>query len=142
MKKFLFVFSLLITAALLRSQTSELPELVLEDFAEGFDAPIDVQHAGDSRLFIVEQPGRIWVVNPDGIKSEQPFLDITDRVLYDGGERGLLGLAFDPSYKTNGFFYVNYINLAGNTTIARFRASIADPNRAQKNSEAIVLIVE
>ncbi len=70
-----------------------------------------------------------------------PYLDITDRVGADSSERGLLGLAFDPQYKQNGFFYVNYTDLNGNTVIARFKVT-ADPNLADPASEKKLLGVQ
>ena len=60
---------------------------------------------GSGRLFIVEQAGRILVAQPASATSTV-FLDIQSRVL-NGGEQGLLGLAFHPDYSTNGRFFVN-----------------------------------
>jgi glucose/arabinose dehydrogenase len=72
----------------------------------------------DSRLFIVERTGRVRVVK-DGALLPTPFLDIANKVNF-AGERGLLGMAFDPSYATNGRFYVYYVDLSGNVTLERF----------------------
>src|SRR5262245_13370550 len=85
--------------------------------------PLDVQVVpGDrTRLFVVEQEGRIRIVRERALVSP-PFLDIVARV-GSGGERGLLGLAFHPQYATNGRFYVNYTDRSGNTHISEFRAS-------------------
>ena len=77
---------------------------------------------------IVEQGGRVRVLQR-GILRPDPFLDLTGQVLYSG-ERGLLGLAFAPDYATSGRVFVNFVNLAGNTVIARFRRSAGDPFRA------------
>lgn len=95
-----------------------------------------VTHAGDARLFVVEQPGRIRVVE-DGALLGVPFLDIRDRVDDSGNEQGLLGLAFHPGFATNGHFYVNYTwdppgsNL-DRTRISRFTAApgayVVDPS--------------
>ena len=75
--------------------------------ASGLSNPVHVAApAGDARLFIVEQPGRIRIVK-NGLLLATPFLDITSRVLF-GGERGLLSVAFDPAYAANGFFYVYF----------------------------------
>jgi glucose/arabinose dehydrogenase len=74
-------------------------------------------------LFVVEQAGRIRVIRGEQVLSS-PYLDITQKVTY-GGERGLLGLAFSPSFKTNGHFYVNYVDTSGDTVIAQGTA--ADP---------------
>ncbi|MDZ7292551.1 MAG: PQQ-dependent sugar dehydrogenase [candidate division KSB1 bacterium] len=109
-----------------------------------FNYPVDLQHPGDGtdRLFVVEQPGMIRTFeNSSTASSATTFLDIRDRVEY-GGEKGLLGLAFHPDYKNNGYFYVNYTARRQNqlrTTIARFRVSANDANLADKNSELILL---
>src|SRR5258708_27006865 len=90
----------------------------------GLDHPVDIQFSNDGsgRMFIIEQVGRIRMVKNNQLVAA-PFLDITDRVGSNGSERGLLGLAFHPDYTNNGFFYVNYTDLIGNTVIARFHAS-------------------
>jgi glucose/arabinose dehydrogenase len=79
--------------------------------------------AGDvGRLFIVEQGGLIRILNAlDGTPRGTPFLDIRGLVLF-GGEQGLLGMAFDPNYSTNGRFYVYYTNRSGDQVIARYQA--------------------
>ncbi len=104
--------------------------------ATGLDNPVAITHAGDNRLFITLQAGRI-VIFENGQIRPQPFLDIRDRV-GSGGERGLLSVAFHPAYAQNGFFYVNYTDLSGTTVIARYRVS-ADPDMALVGSEAILL---
>jgi glucose/arabinose dehydrogenase len=73
----------------------------------------------------------------DGQVLAEPFLDISAQVSCCG-ERGLLGLAFHPDYEQNGFFYVNYTDLNGDTSISRFSVS-ADPGRADPQSEARLL---
>ncbi|MGD8605561.1 MAG: PQQ-dependent sugar dehydrogenase, partial [Anaerolineales bacterium] len=72
--------------------------------AQGFNRPLFVAHAGDQRLFVVEQPGRILVIS-QGALLDAPLLDISDRVRDSGNEQGLLGLAFDPAFDQNGYFY-------------------------------------
>lgn len=88
--------------------------------------------AGDSRLFIVEQRGTIRVVK-NGQLLTAPYLDIRAK-LTSGGERGLLGLAFHPNFAQNGFFYVQYTDLNGNSEIERYHAlpasDVADANSA------------
>ena len=85
--------------------------------------------AGDSRLFIVEQAGRIKIFK-NGALLATPFLDISSRIS-SGGERGLLSMAFHPSYASNGLFYVYDTDLSGNIRIERFGsvpgADVADP---------------
>lgn len=88
-----------------------------------------------SRAFVVEQGGTIRLLDlPSGAVHTIPFLDITALVT-SGGERGLLGLAFDPDYAANGRFYVFYTNVSGDIAISRyvrnaFNADIADPGSA------------
>jgi len=94
---------------------------------------------GDPRLFVVEQQGRIRVIR-DGHLLEQPFLDIT-RSVSDGGERGLLSVAFHPDYAHNGQLFVNYTDRNGDTRIERYRVS-DDPDRADPASAQLVLAID
>jgi glucose/arabinose dehydrogenase len=129
--------------------TGEAPSLALRDVATGFVDPLFVTYApGDtSRLFVVEQAGRILVL-VDGEVQEEPFLDIVDNVQRDGNEQGLLGLAFHPDYADNGRFFVNYtarggVNGAANggTIVSEFTAS-SEPNSADAGSERVLLSVD
>jgi glucose/arabinose dehydrogenase len=106
----------------------------------GLNMPIGLANAGDGsgRLFILEQAGVIRILQENQLQAE-PFLDITNRVGCCG-ERGLLGLAFHPQYSENGFFFVNYTDINGDTVIARFQAS-EEANRADANSEVKLLTV-
>jgi len=106
----------------------------LESFATGLSSPVSLKHAGDNRLFAVERAGVIKIINDDGTVEAIPFIDINSIVTNNGGEQGLLALAFHPDYVTNGYFYVNYIDNGGNTVISRFTrntTSTADPNSEQ-----------
>jgi glucose/arabinose dehydrogenase len=107
----------------------------------GFVDPVLVTSAGDGsgRLFVVEQPGRIRVIAGGSVLST-PFLDLRGSVS-SGGERGLLGLAFHPSYPTVPYVYVNYTNLNGDTSINRFRVS-ADANVIDPSSRFHILTVK
>lgn len=89
-----------------------------------------------NRLFIVEQTGGIRIVK-DGALLPAPFLDLSARISA-GGERGLLGLAFDPQYATTGRFVVHYTNPAGDTHLSTFQVS-PDPDVADPASEQIIL---
>ncbi len=84
----------------------------LTAIASGLASPVYVTNAGDGsgRLFIVEQAGRILVMN-DGRVLPTPFLDIRSLVVA-GGERGLLSVAFHPDFESNGVFVVNYTRSA------------------------------
>ncbi len=98
--------------------------------ATGLFEPTDIQFPddGSGRMFVVEQPGRIRIVQNGQILSP-PFLDISAEVGSAGSEQGLLGLAFHPGFKDHPYFYVNYTDMNGNTMIARFQANgdQADP---------------
>jgi len=90
----------------------------------GLERPVFVTQAPGEpkRLYVVEQPGRIRVVESGRLRAA-PFLDIRSQVESGGSEQGLLGLAFSPSYARDGFFYVNYsLRPSGDTMIVRYRA--------------------
>jgi glucose/arabinose dehydrogenase len=113
--------------------------LRLQEVAAGLSSPLYLTApAGDPRLFVVEQPGRIRIVQ-DGKLLSSPFLDLTSRV-GSGGERGLLSVAFHPQYAANGFFYVNYTDRNGDTHVERYSVS-ADPNVADPASARLLLTV-
>src|SRR5262245_36963256 len=109
-----------------------------------FDQPIFVTSpSGDPRLFVVERPGYIQVLH-DGTRSQ--FLDIHTRTTTDG-ERGLLSMAFDQHYATNGLFYVFYTGdgtdsggLLGDVHIDEFQVS-TDPNVANAASRRTVMTI-
>ncbi|NLT68087.1 MAG: PQQ-dependent sugar dehydrogenase, partial [Acidobacteria bacterium] len=118
-------------------------DVILEPLASGLSSPVYMTTArdGTDRRFIVEQQGRILVLQPDS-STPAPFLDIVDRVL-SGGERGLLGLAFHPQFPQNRFFFVNYTRQPdGATVVARYSILNSDPNRANPASEVVFLTVE
>lgn len=95
--------------------------------------------AGDTtRLFVVEQSGAIRVVRHDSLLPTS-FLDFTGHIGF-GGERGLLSMAFHPSYASNGHFYVYYTNLAGDIRIVRYTVS-ANPNVADSTTGDTILKV-
>jgi glucose/arabinose dehydrogenase len=90
--------------------------------AEGLQSPVFLTApAGDARLFVVERRGRIRVVK-GGALLPTPFLDITSRVNFTG-ERGLLGMAFDPAYATSGRFYVYYVDAASDLRLEAFEST-------------------
>lgn len=112
--------------------------LALQSFATGFTDPVEITHAGDSRLFVVEQGGLIKILNSNGTVNSTPFLNVSS-LISTGGERGLLGLAFPPNYATTGYFFINYTNSAGNTVIARYSVS-ANPNVANTTGTILMTI--
>ena len=105
----------------------------------GFSEPVALASpAGDSRLFIVEKAGRIQLLD-NGARST--YLDISAQVDTDG-ERGLLGLAFDPNFAANGRFYVNYIDKATkNTVVAAYTAPSAASNTADAASAKTIISI-
>lgn len=119
------------------------PDISLNVYESGFSRPIDIVHCNDDRLFIVEQRGKIKIIDAQGNTLGTPFLDISDRVNQTGNERGLLGMTFHPDFKNNGYFYVNYTdaNASGTTRIARFSVSQLDSNLADANSELNIMSV-
>jgi glucose/arabinose dehydrogenase len=138
MIKKLFLFTIFIFC-LYNSAISQ-PSISIESFASGFNSPVSIKNAGDSRLFIVEQGGVIKILNVDGSVNTEPFLNI-DNLVLSGGERGLLGLAFHPNYMNNGYFFVNYTNNSGNTVIARYSVNSSNPDIANPSSAFILMTI-
>ena len=102
------------------STSTQIPldETTLEAIpvADSFEQPVlALSPAGDERLYVVDQPGRIWVVDLES-ESVGLFVDLTSDVVF-GGERGLLGLAFHPDFAANGRLFVNYTGNSGQTRI-------------------------
>ena len=112
----------------------------VEEVARGLNNPVYLTAPeGDARLFVVEQPGRIRIID-NGRLVEKPFLDITGKVGY-GGERGLLSVAFHPLYSTNGFLFVNYTDKNGNTRIERYTVS-SDRNLVDPAAAKLILAID
>ena len=116
-------------------------QITTEIYAEGFSSPVSLTHAGDERLFVVERGGKIRIISSPGTIETNPFLDLSGMITA-GGERGLLGLAFHPGYAENGYFFVNYTDLDGNTVIARYSISAEDPDLADPESEMVMLTID
>lgn len=95
----------------------ELPDtLGVEEIATGLTAPLDMAFPPfpEVRAYIVDQVGRIAVLDSDGVRTE-PFLDVTDQMVELSGyeERGLLGMALHPAFETNGRVFVRYSGAGG-----------------------------
>jgi glucose/arabinose dehydrogenase len=113
--------------------------------------PLVLTGAGDgtNRVFVVSQYGTIHVWPNDPAADEmKTFLDIRDRVQYDdkSNEEGFLGLAFHPKYKENGEFFVYYTAKPTKenphlSVISRFRVSKDEPNKADPDSEEILMTI-
>ncbi|MDP9279569.1 MAG: PQQ-dependent sugar dehydrogenase [Gemmatimonadota bacterium] len=120
--------------------TSNDVRLGVEQVASGLDQPVYLTApVSDPRLFIVEQPGRIRVVE-NGRLLDKPFLDIVDKVR-SGGEQGLLSVAFHPQYRSNGFLFVNHTDKNGDTRIERYTVS-TDRNVADPRSAKVILSID
>jgi len=130
------------------------PKVKMEAFVSGLNSPLAmVQPAGDNRMFVIEQWGRVMIVE-DGKLNGTPFLDIRSLVIDrhpDFDERGLLGLAFHPDFANNGKFYVAYsgpLDFQGDlgqmlwyshsNIVSEFTVSADDPNTADRKSERIL----
>ncbi|MBI4521797.1 MAG: PQQ-dependent sugar dehydrogenase [Gemmatimonadetes bacterium] len=117
------------------------PALRVELVADGLQALTHLTSPpSDPRLFVVEQRGRIRIIDAGGTLRTTPFLDITDRVCCCG-ERGLLSVAFHPGYASNGWFYLNYTDAQGDTRVERYTVS-SDANLADRASAKLILRVE
>jgi glucose/arabinose dehydrogenase len=116
----------------------------LDVVATGLSDPLFVGHAGDgsNRLFIVERGGTIRVLHKGSPAPEPtPFLDIHTKVATAGGEQGLLGLAFHPSYAINRRFFVYYSRASdGAEVIAEYAASTSNPDVADPTEEIFLTI--
>jgi glucose/arabinose dehydrogenase len=132
-----------VTAVLTASADPSTVSVSLQVVARGLERPVAVRAAGDgsARLFVVEQPGVVRIIDGDGLRAT-PFLDIRSRVRDSSNEQGLLGLAFHPDYANNGRFFVNYTDVAGDTVVAEFARSEEDPDLADTSAEAIILTIE
>jgi glucose/arabinose dehydrogenase len=94
---------------------------------------------GSGRLFVTGKLGVVQVVK-DGEVLDEPLVDIGDRVAWEGGEQGLLSLAFHPEFQENGFFYLYYTAKPDDRTVlSRFQISAEDPDFAPAESETILM---
>lgn len=120
-------------------------ELSSELVAKGFSKPVYATALPGQQgcILVLEQKGVIKVIK-DGKVLRSAFLNIADRVHYPlspGDERGLMGLAFHPNYRTNGYLYVNYVDENDVTHVSRF--SITDnPLKADPRSELVLIALE
>lgn len=128
----------------------------LELVADGLAAPVVFKPIpdGSGRSVIADQTGQVYVLDAEGNLLDEPFLDLSGRLVEistDYDERGLLGLAFHPEYADNGRFFVYYSGPLGadapadwnhTSHISEFQVSATDPNLADSESEEILLQVD
>ncbi|MBK8392357.1 MAG: PQQ-dependent sugar dehydrogenase [Saprospiraceae bacterium] len=113
-------------------------------YKSGFTNPVDLTNANDGsgRLFIVEQGGRIKILDKNKNILATPFLNISHKI-NPNGERGLLGLAFHPDFENNGYLFINYVTRSVDTTIiARYTVSNSNPNIVDTTSLKILLKIK
>jgi len=132
-----------LTAVLTPSPGLPAPDsarLAWKPVLSGLEKPVDMADLGRGRWLILEQPGVVRLVL-EGVLQPAPFMDLRDRVGSQGSEQGLLGIALDPAFEQNGFFYLNYTDQRGNTVVARYVLG-ADGQTGDVSSEQVILYVE
>ena len=116
-----------------------VPEIKLVPLASGIGPITSITNAGDARLFLTLQTGKVLIFG-GGQVQPAAFLDLAP-LISCCGERGLLGIAFHPRYSANRFFFVDYTNTAGNTVIARYQALAGNADLADPASGVILLTI-
>jgi|JI7StandDraft_1071085.scaffolds.fasta_scaffold17336_2 glucose/arabinose dehydrogenase len=120
-------------------QVQAQPEISYNVVTNGFTAPVDIVNAGDTRLFVVEQAGKVKIW--DGTNTiATPFLDITSITNFSG-EMGLLSLAFHPNYANNRYFFVYYNTANGNINLARYRTKETNAQEADPTSGVVLMSI-
>ena len=109
-----------------------------------FNRPVLLTNAGDgsNRLFIAQQPGKIFVFpNKPDVEEPDLFMDWEKKTTYKNEEfeEGVLGIAFHPKFKSNGEFFMYYTEVPHISVISRFKVSKEDPNKADPASEEQIL---
>jgi len=123
----------------------EIKGITLKLIEKGFDHPVYFVHDPAGRNFVVDQPGRVWML-VDGKKSAKPYLDVVKNVHMDN-ECGFLSIAFHPKFQENGRLFVNYTRKEGErgkakgqiwTMITEFKC---DPksDRVDASTEKVVM---
>jgi glucose/arabinose dehydrogenase len=131
----------LIASAFARGeQLADLPKIKLERLFV-LEKPVEVGTDPMGRLYMIEQVGRVRFVE-DGKPTETPYLDLTKKVFVDY-ECGLLGIAFHPKFKENGYVYANYTAKAPklHTFISEFKVD-PEGKRIDPATERVVMKIE
>ncbi len=114
----------------------------VEAWVSGLSKPVDFapDPSSEERFYVVEQGGKIRIIEDDALLDDAFFSIDTSDFSTQNWEQGLLGLAFDPGFEDNGFFYVNYTAKDGSTRVSRFFA--ADEHSADMDSEEILIEIK
>lgn len=110
--------------------------------------PMVITHANDDsgRIFVATQSGMVHIINKKSPDKTKLFLDIRSKVApwKKNNEEGMLGMVFHPDYKKNGQFFVYYTaeGTPRQSVVSRFQVSKENPNRADADSEQIVLAID
>jgi glucose/arabinose dehydrogenase len=114
--------------------------ILLGKRAEGLSSLTQVTNAGDGtdRLFLVEKRGTIRVFENGAVKPGY-FMDIRSKV-ENGGERGLLGLAFHPDFETNHRLFVFYTRNGGDIVVSRYTTNAAGTDVIESTHSPLMLI--
>jgi glucose/arabinose dehydrogenase len=136
----------IVLLALNLSSTAQTPELSFESFQTGFSSPTTITHAGDDRIFVLEQDGLVKIIENGDVSTFMNIKSIVSSPADDidtyADELGLLGLAFDPDFENNGYFYLNYTNNDLNTIVSRFSVNPDDSDQGDDNSEEVIIEIE
>jgi glucose/arabinose dehydrogenase len=129
------LFLLLFTANVFAQPNITLTPVI----TSGLNEPLQLVNAGDgsNRIFIVQKGGTILAFD-GSYNLLSTFLTVTN--ISTLGERGLLSMAFHPSFSSNGFFYVYYTNSNGDLELARYKVS-SNPNLADASSKATLITI-
>lgn len=138
--------SVLCVLLLLAGEVFAQPFTLVNAFSNlTFTRPVLVTHAGDgtNRVFVVQQNGLIRMFQNDStVSTASTFLNLTNKITSVGNEQGLLGLAFHPNFRENGYLYVNYTATGtGRTVVARYNLLPGNPSKADSLSEVKLLEV-
>lgn len=111
------------------------PNFQVELFAQGMSAPTAMAFAPDGRLFVTEQGGNVRIITADGTLLSSPFLTLSVNAV---GERGLLGIAFDPDFATNNYIYL-YYTISTSPIHNRLSRVTANGNSVVAGSQVVLL---
>jgi glucose/arabinose dehydrogenase len=148
--KFAGILSAAFLLGLSAGPASAQTKIRLEPFVTGINTPLAMVQAGDNRFFVIEQFGRVRVVE-NGKLRPTPLLDIRSKIHkplhHDFDERGLLGIALHPKFRENGKFYIAYSHhlqfdaaldqmlwYSHSNVVEEYTISKKDPNTADPNS--------